>query len=87
MTIEGSFFKMEKIDDSAFYNLSLLTKINKDTDKERVEFKLVAYGIPFDSCIRKIVNYQLRELEGTYTIKEYIEKYEELVNIIGDEIE
>ncbi len=87
MTIEGSFFKMEKIDDSAFYNLSLLSVINKDTDKERVEFKVVAYGIPFDSCIREIVNYQLRELEGTYTIKEYIEKYEELVNIIGDEIE
>lgn len=87
MLIEGDFYRMEKIKDAPFYNLSMLTIINKGTDKERSEFKIVGYGMPFDSCIKRIIDYQMQSLEGIYTIKEYLEKYEELVNIIGNEIE
>ena len=43
--------------------------------------------MPFDVCIKRIVDYQLQTLEGEYTIKEYLEKYEELVEIISNEFE
>lgn len=87
MEIVGEFYKIEKIEDAPFYNLSLLTTINAGTEKERTEFKIVGYGMPFDSCIKRIVDYQLQTLEGEYTIKEYLEKYEELVEIISNEFE
>jgi hypothetical protein len=87
MEIVGEFYKIEKLEDAPFYNLSLLTTINAGTEKERTEFKIVGYGMPFDSCIKRIVDYQLQTLEGEYTIKEYLEKYEELVEIISNEFE
>lgn len=87
MEIVGKFYKIEKIEDAPFYNLSLLTTINAGTEKERTEFKIVGYGMPFDVCIKRIVDYQLQTLEGEYTIKEYLEKYEELVEIISNEFE
>ena len=87
MVIEGKDFRMEKLKDAPFYNLSLLTTINKGTDKEREEYKIVSYGIPFDVCINKIVDYKMRRLEGRYTVQEYIEKYEQFVNEVGNEIE
>jgi hypothetical protein len=87
MEIVGEFYKIEKLEDAPFYNLSLLTTINAGTEKERTEFKIVGYGMPFDSCIKRIVDYQLQTLEGEYTIKEYLEKYEEFVEIISNEFE
>lgn len=87
MTIEGDFYKIEKLDDAPFYNLSILTKVNKGTDKEREEFKLIGYGMPFNTCIERIVDYQLKNLEGIYSVKEFLEKYKELVNKIGNEFE
>lgn len=87
MLIEGKDFRMEKLKDAPFYNLSLLITINKGTDKEREEYKIVSYGIPFDVCINKIVDHKMRRLEGRYTVQEYIEKYEQFVNEIGNEIE
>ncbi len=87
MVIEYGKFKMEKLEDLPFYNLSVLSVINAGKENEREEFKVIGYGMPFDSCIKRIVDYQMQSLEGTYTIKEYLEKYEELVNIIGNEIE
>lgn len=87
MLIEGKGFKMEKLKDAPFYNLSILNIVNKGTDKEREEYKIVSYGIPFDVCIKVIVDHKMRQLEGIYTVKEYIEKYEQFINEIGDEIE
>jgi hypothetical protein len=87
MIIQGKDYKIEKLENSEFYNLSLLSIINKGTDKEREEFKVISYGIPFDECIKKIVDYKLRQVDGTYTIKEYVDKYKDLVNEIGNEFE
>ena len=50
---------MEKLTDASFYNLSIPVKVNAGTDKEREEFKIVGYGMPFDSCIKQIVDYRM----------------------------
>jgi hypothetical protein len=87
MVVEYDKFKMEKLEDLPFYNLSILSVVNAGKENERKEFKVIGYGMPFDSCIRRIVDYEMSQIEGTYTIKEYIDKYEELVNKIGNEFE
>lgn len=79
MTIEGNDYKMEKLTDASFYNLSIITIVNAGTDKEREEFKIVGYGMPFDSCIKQIVDYRMAKLEGSYSPKEYIDLYENMV--------
>ena len=70
-----------------FIILSVLSVINAGKENEREEFKIIGYGMPFDSCIKRIVDYEINQIEGIYTIKEYVEKYEELVNKIGNEFE
>lgn len=87
MVIEYGKFKMEKLEDAPFYNLSVLSVVNAGKENEREEFKIIGYGMPFDSCIKRIVDYEINQIEGIYTIKEYVEKYEELVNKIGNEFE
>ena len=87
MVIEGNGYKMEKLADASFYNLSILTKVHAGTEKEREEFKIVGYGMPFDVCIKHIVDYRMAKLEGSYSPKEYIDLYEEMVNELGKDFD
>ena len=87
MVIEGNGYKMEKLTDASFYNLSIPVKINAGTDKEREEYKIVGYGMPFDSCIKQIVDYRMAKLEGSYSLKEYIDLYENMVNELGKDFD
>lgn len=87
MIIQDQDFKIEKLKEGEFYNLSFLKIINKDKENEREEFEIVSYGIPIDLCIKKVVDYRLRDEEGEYTLQEYIERYKELVEDIGKLIE
>lgn len=87
MVIEGKDYKIEKLTDAPFYNLSKLVTVNAGTDKERTEFKIVGYGMPFDTCIKQIVDNRMAKLEGTYSPKEYVNLYEEMVNELGKDFE
>ncbi len=83
MVVEGKGYKMEKLTDASFYNLSILTKVNADTDKEREEYKIVGYGMTFPDCLQRIVDFRLNQMDGIYSLKEFIDIYEEIVNEIG----
>ena len=87
MVIEGNDYKMEKLTDASFYNLSIITTVNAGTDKEREEFKIVGYGMPFDRCIKQIVDYRMAKLEGSYSPKEYIDLYENMVVELGKDFD
>ena len=87
MTIEGNGYKIEKLTDAPFYNLSITAVINVGTDKEREEYRIVGYGMPFDSCIKQIVDYRMAKLEGTYSPKEFVDLYEELVMELGKDFD
>lgn len=84
MIIKEDDFIIEKIEDQNFYNLSFNTTVKKKDGSEESKYKIVAYGIPFHSCIEKIVDYRMRQKEGEYTVAEYVELYEQEVKKIGD---
>lgn len=80
-------FKIEKLKDIPFYDLSELTIVNEGKETEREEYKTISYGVPFDTCIEQIVDYQMRNIEGVYSVKEYIDLYEEKVFEIAKHFE
>lgn len=84
MTIKEQDFMIEKIPDMNFYNLSFSTVVNQGKDNERIEYKVVAYGIPFHTCIETIVDRRMRDITEEMTIKEYVNRYKEEVNKIGN---
>lgn len=84
MKIKEEDFIIEKIQDQNFFNLSFNTIVKKKDGTEKSEYKIIAYGIPFNTCIKKIVDYRMRSKEGECTIKEYVKLYEQEVNKIGN---
>lgn len=84
MKIKEEDFMIEKIQDQNFFNLSFNTTVKKKDGTEVSEYKIIAYGIPFDTCIKKIVDYRMRSKEGECTVKEYVKLYKQEVNKIGN---
>lgn len=87
MIIEDQDFRIEKLKDCEFYDLSFLKIINEGKDNEREEFQVVAHGLPIDNCIKRVIDYRMRDEEGVYTLSEYLEKYKELVDEFAKLIE
>lgn len=87
MIITGKDYIIEKLGDSYFFNLKILTTINKGKDTERKDFKTVGYGIAFETCIQYIIDYRMREMEGELTVNEYFEKYKDFVEILEEDFE
>lgn len=78
-------FEMEQVQTSPFFDLSLLATINKGKSNERTEMKLDSYGLTFEDCIKRIVSYRMSEC-GTYTLREYVEKYKQITKELSLEI-
>lgn len=83
MTIIGPNFKIESCKEGDFFNLSFLTIVNKDKEDEREEYKISSYGIPFNTCLERIAYKKLDTIEGNYSVDEFLDLYEEIVNDIG----
>lgn len=78
-------FEMEQVQTSPFFDLSFLTVINKGKANERKEMKLVAYGLPFEECIKRIVSNRM-SVETNMTLSEYIDKFKKEVSKVLKEI-
>ena len=81
--IKEKEFEMVQVKSGPFFNLSLLTTVNAGKENERSEMKLYGYGLPFEVCMQLIVGIKMASKEGTYTVKEYIDKYAEAVNEVS----
>ena len=68
-----------------FFDLYQLVKVNEGKENEREEMKLTDYGIPFDTCLKKVVHFQLSDKE--YTLKEYVTAYKEAVDRLKNLLE
>ena len=81
--IKEKEFEMVQVS-GPFFDLYMLVKINAGKENEREEMKLMDYGIPFDTCLKKIINYKIPDKD--YTIAEYVEAYtkatQELASLI-----
>jgi hypothetical protein len=79
-------FEMVQVDTGPFFNFSALTTINAGKENERKEMKLIAYGIPFETCMKQIVGIKMgkqKEFTGNVTVHDYIEKYKQVVNEVS----
>jgi hypothetical protein len=68
-------FEMEQVKSTPFFNLKLPTIVNEGKENERIDMKINGYGMPFETCIQKIVSLKLAKIDETYTAGEYMEAY------------
>jgi hypothetical protein len=89
LTIKDKEFEMVQVKGTPFFNLSILTPINLGKENERMEMKLLGYGLPFETCLQTMVSIKLSHKEDTCTVLEYISLYkatvEEISKLISEE--
>jgi hypothetical protein len=79
IVIKDLDFEMEQIKGTPFFNLKMPVVINEGTPKERVDMRLVGYGMPFKSCLKQIISYKLDTEDKSYTMAEYMKEYDKVV--------
>ena len=71
-----------------FFDLSALVTINAGKETERQEMQVIAHGMPFDECMKRLIITQLDQ-NKTYTLKEYIAAYDlatkQIFNLMKDD--
>ena len=82
LKIKGDDFEMAQNDDGPFFDLSKQVVINAGKENERKEMKVIAYGLPFESCIKAIVSFRINKEDKEVSLSEYIKIYAEAVNEI-----
>ena len=86
IVIKDLDFEMEQIKSTPFFNLKLPTIVNEGKDNERTELKIDGYGMPFESCIQRIVSLKLAKLDKTYTVAQYVNVYAKMVDELYDKV-
>lgn len=84
MTIEDKDYRItpSSNDASNFWDLELLVTIKpKGATEGRKEFKLVGYGMPIESCIKRICNYRIIHKHGadSITLEQYLKEFTTLL--------
>lgn len=82
--LEAQDFKMEQAKETNFFSLSMPAIINKGKPNERTEMKVISHTMTFEACMKYLVSHRMAELEESFTISEYIKRYQEEVNSICD---
>ena len=89
MIIQGSFYRIEPINDtSPLWDLYLLRKVNSKTNP-REEFQLEGYGMPLDSAIGRVIRYAINSKYGKdeiTTLKEYLNVFKQIQEEIYKEV-
>lgn len=82
MVIEESDFKMTSSteDDGRFFDLELLKESKARDGTKKSEFKVVGYGLPFESCLKMIISYRVSKKQESFSLKEYVNTYTEEIN-------
>jgi len=84
IVIKDLDFEMEQVKSTPFFNLKLPTIVNEGKENERIDMKIDGYGMPFETCIQKIVSLKLAKIDETYTAQEYMEAYVAETNKLAD---
>ena len=89
MIIQGSFYRIEPINDnSPLWDLYLLRQIKSKTNP-REEFQLEGYGMPLNSAIGRIIRYAINSKYGKdeiTTLKEYLNVFKQIQEEIYKEV-
>lgn len=88
MTIQGSFYRIEPIDDSSpNYDLYLLRTVKSKTNP-RDEFQLEGYGMPLEAAIGRIIRYAVNSKykDEIITLKDYLNAIQQVKKEVFEEI-
>lgn len=91
MTIEDKDYRLTPSTNDAanFWDLELLVTIKpKGATVGRQEFKLVGYGMPLESCLRRIINYRIIHKHGadSITLEQYMKEFNRLLKELRDSV-
>lgn len=80
MVIEENDFRMTSGVSDHFWDLELLYTVRPKGKPERQEFKDAGFGMPLETCIKKVIHHRISNKRDVSTLKEYIQDYKEEVN-------
>lgn len=90
MIIEEHDFRMTQAL-GPFWDLELLYTVKPKGKPAREEFKEAGYGLPLESCIKRVINHRMALKKEVYTLKEFLENYKieltKITNLLKDETE
>ena len=68
-----------------FFDLYQMVKVNEGKENEREELKLTHYGIPFETCIKKIIHHKIKD--KVFTLHDFVEAYTRAIKELSELIE
>lgn len=82
MIIEESDFRLTSVNEySTKWDLELLYTIRPKGKEARTEFKPVAYGLPLESALRRVVNFRINnKYKDSIKLKDYLKEYQDQIN-------
>lgn len=82
MTIEESDFRLTSVNEySTKWDLELLYTIRPKGKEARTEFKAVAYGLPLESALKRVINFRINNKhQDTISLKDYLKEYKDQLN-------
>lgn len=84
MVIEESDFRITSGVSDHFWDLELLYTVKPKGKPERQEFKDAGFGMPLETCIKKIIHHRITSGKDTGTLQGYIHDYRKEINKINE---
>lgn len=82
MVIEESDFRLTSVNEySTKWDLELLYTIRPKGKEARTEFKAVAYGLPLESALKRVINFRINNKhQDAISLKDYLKEYKDQLN-------
>lgn len=82
MVIEESDFRLTSVNEySTKWDLELLYIVRPKGKEARTEFKVVAYGLPLESALKRIINFRIsNKHQDVLSLKDYLKEYKNQLN-------
>lgn len=79
MVIEEADFRMTSGVNDYFWDLELLYTVRPKGKPERQEFKDAGFGMPLETCIRRVIHHRISNKRDVGTLSEYVQDYKDEV--------
>ena len=82
MVIEESDFRLTSVNEfSTKWDLELLYTIRPKGKEARTEFKAVAYGLPLESALKRVINFRINNKhQDVINLRDYLKEYKDQLN-------
>ena len=82
MVIEESDFRLTSVNEfSTKWDLELLYTIRPKGKETRTEFKAVAYGLPLESALKRVINFRINNKhQDVISLRDYLKEYKDQLN-------